>query len=84
NAETEITESCVSYLLFDSFESGPCQTRDELQERLKINNLYDYSSHNWGHHALEALTLSSGVMGFLEHDMKVEALSQALMRSNYA
>ncbi|CAG8909914.1 unnamed protein product [Penicillium egyptiacum] len=81
-AEAEITQTCVSYLLLRSFESGPCQTRDEFDRRLWLNKLYHYSASHWGHHAREASTLCAEVMGFLECEAKVEAASQALIGGN--
>jgi len=57
NAEADITKVCVTYLSFHAFESGFCQTDVEFEERLKLNQLYDYVAHNWGNHAREALTL---------------------------
>ena len=38
NAETDITTICVTYLSFDVFESGFCQTDDEFEERLRIKS----------------------------------------------
>jgi hypothetical protein len=78
SAETDITEICITYLSFKTFESGFCKTDSEFEERLQSNPLYDYAAHNWGHHAREA-TASQMVFGFLESKAKVEASSQALM-----
>ncbi|KAF7155865.1 hypothetical protein CNMCM5623_008745 [Aspergillus felis] len=56
DAETDITKVCVSYLSFDAFESGPCHSFEEFQERLDLYKLYNYSAKNWGHHARKAST----------------------------
>jgi ankyrin repeat protein len=79
NAESKITRICVTYLSFSIFESGFCQTDAEFEERLRLNQLYNYAAHNWGNHACKALTLCHEVMDFLECEAKVEASSQALM-----
>ena len=79
NAETDITKVCVTYLSFHAFESGFCQTDAEFEERLRLNQLYDYVAHHWGNHAREALTLSQQVVGFLESKFKTQAASQALL-----
>jgi ankyrin repeat protein len=79
NAETDITKVCLTYLSFHAFESGFCQTDAEFEERLRVNQLYDYVAHNWGNHAREALTLCQQVVGFLESELKTEAASQALL-----
>ncbi|PMD49386.1 purine and uridine phosphorylase, partial [Hyaloscypha bicolor E] len=70
---------CVTYLSFDVFQSGPCK-KDEFQQRLMSNPLYDYAACNWGFHAhaLEA-SRSEETLGFLESQAKVEASSQALL-----
>jgi hypothetical protein len=79
NAETDITKVCVTYLSFHAFESGFCQTDAEFEERLQLNQLYNYAAHNWGNHAREALTLCQEVIGFLKSKLKTEAASQALL-----
>jgi hypothetical protein len=78
DAQTNITTICVSYLSFDEFESGMCQNDKEFEQRLQSNKLYDYASHNWGHHAREASTLCQGVIEFLQKQAQVEASTQAL------
>jgi hypothetical protein len=70
---------CVTYLSFSVFESGFCQTNAEFEERLHLNQLYNYAAHNWGNHAREASTLCQQVIGFLESELKTEAASQALL-----
>lgn len=81
NAETELTTNFVTYLSFDEFKSGPCQTDDEFEERLRLYPLYGYAAHNWGHHARKALTLEQEVIDFLECEAKVEASNQALIQN---
>ena len=83
NAETDITKVCVTYLSFHAFESGFCQTDTEFEERLRLNQLYDYVAHDWGNHACEAPTLCQEVVGFLEDELKAEAAGQALLASKW-
>jgi ankyrin repeat protein len=78
-AEFDITMSCVTYLLFDSFKSGLCPTDAEFEQRLQSNPLYEYAAHNWGNHARKASTSYEGVTEFLESKVHVEASSQAMM-----
>lgn len=73
--EADITQICVTYLLF---QSGPCLTRKEFEERLTLNPFYDYAARNWGHHARESSVLSSEVNDFLNCKVKIEASSQAI------
>jgi len=79
NAEAKIATICVTYLSFDTFESGFCRTNDDFEKRLQSNKLYDYASLYWGHHAREASNLCQGVIKFLQKQAQVEASSQALM-----
>ena len=79
DSETGVTTICVTYLSFDIFESGYCQTDEEFEERLHSNPFYHYVVHNWGHYAREASTLSEQVFGFLRFNAKVEASNQAMM-----
>jgi hypothetical protein len=79
DAEMDITDTCVTYLSFSSFESGFCGTDHEFMERLQSNRFYDYAARNWGHHAHKAPTLTQRVVDFLETDAEVEASSQVMM-----
>lgn len=78
-AETDIATICVTYLSFNVFETGICQNDKVFEERLQLNPLYDYASHNWGHHARNASTIIQVVIIFLEKKTQVEASSQALI-----
>jgi Ankyrin repeats (3 copies) len=79
DAQTNITIMCITYLSFDEFESGICQSDKEFEQRLQLNKLYNYAAHNWGHHAREASTSCQCVLEFLQKHAQVEASSQALM-----
>ncbi|KAL7960031.1 hypothetical protein V8C34DRAFT_94821 [Trichoderma compactum] len=50
-AEASITKTCVTYLSFNTFDNGICQTGEEFRQRLRSNPLYHYAAQNWGHHA---------------------------------
>jgi len=79
DAQTNITMICVTYLSFDVFRSGICQSDDEFEERLRSNQLYRYAARNWGHHARKALYLSEGVSLEKEDKAKFEATIQAVL-----
>ena len=51
NAHADITKICVSYLSFDAFTSGFCQTDKKFETKLQSYVLYDYAARNWGCHA---------------------------------
>ncbi|KAI9668937.1 MAG: hypothetical protein M1829_005249 [Trizodia sp. TS-e1964] len=78
NAETILTVTCTTYLSFHTFESGYCQTYAEFEERVRLNQFYNYAANNWGYHASKALTLYPQVVDFLESKPKSEAASQLL------
>jgi ankyrin repeat protein len=79
NAETEITIICVTYLSFNDFKSGVCQSDKEFKKRLQLNKLYNYAACNWGEHARETLiSCHDSVMEFLQKQTQVEASIQAL------
>ncbi|PQE15529.1 ankyrin repeat protein [Rutstroemia sp. NJR-2017a WRK4] len=85
NIESDITTICVTYLSFDSFTSGGCQTIVDYEERLQSNPFYDYAARNWGHHARAVLqlhqdsTLIQMIVNFLKNYNLIEASSQPLL-----
>ncbi|OBT58034.1 hypothetical protein VE04_01415 [Pseudogymnoascus sp. 24MN13] len=79
NLEAEITKICVTYLSFDTFKGGVCQNDKEFEERQQSNQLYNYASFNWGHHAREAYTSIPEVHSFLETDGQLQASIQVLL-----
>jgi hypothetical protein len=83
NIQTDITIICATYLAFDKFNSGICQTDELFEERLQSNCFYSYASHNWGHHAREAFTLIPQVTRFLLRRAQAEASSQALFAKKF-
>ncbi|KAL2826768.1 purine and uridine phosphorylase [Aspergillus pseudoustus] len=78
DVESDITTTCVTYMSFDVFGSGYCQTNAELTSRLSMSPFYDYAAHHWGTHARESPTLCQEVIAFFESDPKVEASGQVL------
>ena len=79
NLEVEVTKLCVTYLSFDTFESGICEDHRALEERLQLNQFYNYASRNWGHHAREAFISIPEVHSFLERNAQVQASIQVLL-----
>lgn len=82
-AEIKITKACVTYLSFDAFNTGACRTDKECEERLQKYILYDYASHDWGHHARATSTSIPEVVAFLEKKAQVEASTQGLFVKKY-
>ena len=79
-AESDITATCVTYLSFNIFDSGFCQSDEEFEERLQVNKLYEYAARNWGHHAQAASTeMEELILEFLENETQIAGSSQAMM-----
>ncbi|RYP27804.1 hypothetical protein DL767_007516 [Monosporascus sp. MG133] len=78
NAERDIANICITYLLFDTFEIGVESDR-EIQALLERNPLYDYAARNWGHHTRAALIWDGLIFDFLDSETKVSSSSQALL-----
>ncbi|KAF3312506.1 hypothetical protein TWF173_007116 [Orbilia oligospora] len=79
NMETEIAESCVTYLSYNVFRTGACNPWGAFYERRQSNPLYEYASANWGYHVnAAAIGGKSLVMGFLESKGAVSASTQCL------
>jgi len=83
NADLEITTVCATYLSFDTFKNGFCQTGSEFRERLQKNKLYDYAAKNWGHHAQANAASCQTVIEFLKKQGQVEASSEALLSGGH-
>ncbi|KAI1658114.1 hypothetical protein F4813DRAFT_357404 [Daldinia decipiens] len=79
-AEAKITDACVTYLSFDVFENGSCQSDEDIQERVNSNPFFEYSALHWGEHAREASHISQAVISFLESDKKAESAGQVLVK----
>lgn len=47
----KITGTCLTYLLIDEFEEGPCLRKESLQKRLDQYPFYEYAASHWGNHA---------------------------------
>jgi ankyrin repeat protein len=82
DAQTHIANVCVTYLSFNAFEIGICQSDEEFEARLQNNVLYSYAAENWGYHAYAASSFErSLVLDLLKSKTKVAAAGQALMDS---
>lgn len=46
----KIAGTCLTYLLVDEFDAGPCLKPDFLQRRLEQHPFYEYAASNWGDH----------------------------------
>jgi ankyrin repeat protein len=79
DAQTDITNVCVTYLSFNVFETGFCQSDKEFESRLQTNVLYDYAARYWGYHARTASVEEGLILGLLQNSARVAAASQAML-----
>jgi hypothetical protein len=72
SAQADIAITCVTYLSFDTFETGFCKTQNDFETRLQLNPLYDYAARNWGHHTrLALIEVEQLILDFLESSQGV-------------
>lgn len=78
DAHCNIGRICLTYLCYDAFASGSCETLKEFLERLREYPLYAYAATNWGYHAKrQRLSPPEPIFRLLENDQKTAACSQA-------
>jgi ankyrin repeat protein len=82
DAQKDIATICVTYLSFDTFETGFCLTDEEFEAQLRLNILYDYAARNWGYHARAASIVGEKmILDLLKSEAKVSAANQAMLAS---
>jgi Ankyrin repeats (3 copies) len=50
NAEVEVSRACLTYLLFDAFDTGTCDDDESLDARLQEYPFLRYAAQHWGDH----------------------------------
>lgn len=81
DAENRLLTTCLTYLSFDEFSSGPCRIVAGFMNRLQEYPLFSYAGRNWGHHARLAQNSCDVVMPFLERKAHLEASVQTMAKS---
>ncbi|KAL2686900.1 hypothetical protein Neosp_004443 [[Neocosmospora] mangrovei] len=76
DVENDILRVCLKIISSPDFQSGPCQTDAEFEERLRHYPLYDYACRHWGDHASNSVEMDEELFDFLQDVPKVEAASQ--------
>ena len=78
-AEDQIAESCLTYLLLEEFSDGCCADYSRLEKRLKAYPLLPYVSVNWGRHVQKSTSSrAKELIGkFLKSQPKMAMLTQA-------
>ncbi|KAI6753602.1 hypothetical protein HG531_005771 [Fusarium graminearum] len=78
NAETDITDACITYLSYTSFR-GQLTYPGIIAEAIPPVRFYDYVAINWGHHSRKSQTMSKKLIEFLESDQPAKAAAQHLL-----
>ncbi|KAJ5800625.1 uncharacterized protein N7518_002693 [Penicillium psychrosexuale] len=78
SAENDISTLCVTYISFDTFGSGVCESDAAFEKRLQSHPFYFYAVRHWGDHVRATKDLHPDVIKFLKNQSKVEASEQAL------
>ena len=77
-ADCKIAETCLTYLSFNVFKTGPCQSPGEMENRLQQHYLLEYAAATWGYHtriADEVIDQNLAVQ-FLTNDRLVSSCLQ--------
>ncbi|KAF3916571.1 Ankyrin-3 [Dactylellina cionopaga] len=78
-AQDYIAKTCVSYISYSEFNTGPCSTDQDFEARINSKVLYDYAAQTWGDHARESpIAATPLVLKFLENKAGVLACTQAM------
>ncbi|KAJ9204753.1 hypothetical protein DTO166G4_7855 [Paecilomyces variotii] len=87
NSETEITQTCITYLSFSCFSSGRSSSTYDYTFRQKEYPLHHYSAQNWALHASQALAssleqaekLTDFILEFLDKKSNMQAAGQVML-----
>ncbi|KAJ5383019.1 hypothetical protein N7517_000930 [Penicillium concentricum] len=77
-----ITSACLAYMSLDVFNQGPCETEEDMDDRLSKYPFYKYSAQNWGHHYKRHTGDESRTIEFLAAESKVHSSSQVVFGSS--
>ncbi|KAF9768691.1 hypothetical protein IL306_013959 [Fusarium sp. DS 682] len=78
--EKHLAKTCLTYLSYYIFGNGPCETEQELDNRMHQYALFSYASHHWGDHFTEGQEQEDveEIMLLLEDEQKLASLVQAM------
>jgi len=78
NAELMISQTCLTYMSFDSFDERPFDGNETLNDRLREYPFLGYATRHYADHMRGGLekTLKGEILGFLEAEAKVACAIQ--------
>ena len=82
NAPANLGLTCITYLSFDNFTSGPSSDDESFEDRLAVNGLLDYAARYWGAHSGQAdAQIKEAALTFHWGKSLASSASQALLVS---
>jgi hypothetical protein len=83
--EQIVTESCLTYLSFDAFGEGRCDSDEKLYDRLQRYPFFKYAARYWGRHGRKYLSENNEKLAlkFLRLDLNLESSTQVRYTSEY-
>jgi ankyrin repeat protein len=81
-AQDDIAAVCLTYLLFENFEAGPCASDEDLETRLQKYPFLEYAANYWGNHFSQGSRRDKDlVLGFLEEASKSACCIQIIHKN---
>jgi ankyrin repeat protein len=83
DAEAQISKTCLAYLQFDAFGTGPCVSDEDLGTRLQLFPFLNYAARYWGYHlrGKPERDLEEMALNLLNNRAGLEASTQVLLVS---
>ncbi|KFZ25020.1 hypothetical protein V502_00512 [Pseudogymnoascus sp. VKM F-4520 (FW-2644)] len=82
--QEEIASTCLTYLSFQTFDTGHCYNDEDFEHRIIQNPFLDYAARYWGNHALTVQqTIEKLALPFLRNVNQVSCANQVMSVSNY-
>ncbi|KAJ5154427.1 uncharacterized protein N7500_009866 [Penicillium coprophilum] len=79
DSHSKIARTCLVYLSFNAFGSGPCVDGEALQQRLEHHVFLSYAAHYWGYHVRNSRDdYTQMVLRYLEDNSKLLSAVQVL------
>ncbi|KAJ4218988.1 hypothetical protein NW759_008144 [Fusarium solani] len=71
---------CLTYLCFEPFRAGPCETEEDLDQRMRQYALFSYASCHWGDHFARCREQDNvdEILHFLENQESLASSVQVL------
>ncbi|KAI0967611.1 hypothetical protein F4678DRAFT_238252 [Xylaria arbuscula] len=77
-AQREIAQACLAFLSLSAFETGPCKSDAECEERKSKWPLLEYAALYWSQHAQDAKSSFLQAVELLQDEQKREAAWQIM------